>query len=63
MKWYTNVEVIDIETGEILNRKHFSTKEYRVVNKDIKRSKINENNGKIEIKWYAKRHEQYRLSL
>ena len=32
-RWFTVVETVDIETGEVLNRKHINKQEYKLKRK------------------------------
>lgn len=63
MKWFTCVEVVDTETGEITDKKHYDKTRTRIIQKVKKVTIINENYGEIKYTWETKRHEQEHLDL
>lgn len=63
IKWYTVVEIIDAETGEIITKSEYERRGLRIINK-TKTVKIDENTkeyGEIKWIWECRPHEQLRL--
>ncbi len=59
MKWYTETEYVDVETGEMLT-KEAAVKDY-IIKTTIKTVKIDGNNGKIKYQRQCERSRQCRL--
>jgi len=60
-KWFTVSEYVDMDTGEILEKKIFTKEYYKV--KTIKKIEINENNGIRKYIHECKHRGQGRLEL
>lgn len=59
IKWYTIAEYVDIETGELINKKEYKKNYYKIkINKKIE---IKENHGIIKYITECKEHRQTRL--
>lgn len=61
MTWSTTVEVIDIETGEIITKKHVEQKKYVIVKKEQETKITNNLYGHRKIKWLCERNRQTKL--
>jgi hypothetical protein len=65
MRWYTELEIINVETAEIINRNKYKKNDYYIIKKEIKiKVKTDENNEKYgirELKWIVKENRQTNL--
>lgn len=60
MKWYTEVEIVEITTGEIITKSEFERRNLKIIKKETKTEILN-NYGKRKITWEVKENEQTRL--
>jgi hypothetical protein len=65
MRWYTELEIIDVETAEIINRNKYKKKDYHIIKKEINNKiSTDENNEKYgirELKWIVRENKQIKL--
>lgn len=61
MQWNTTVEVIDIETGEIITKKHVEKGIHVIVKKEQETKIISNYYGHRKIKWLCERNRQTKL--
>lgn len=61
MQWSTTVEVIDIETGEIITKKHVEKGNYVIIKKEQTTEIKNNIYGKRKIKWLCEKNRQQNL--
>lgn len=61
-KWYTKLEIVDTDSGEILTKNDIINKKYIIINKNIK-YEINKEQqyGTRIILWECERNKQQRL--
>ena len=67
VKFYSYIEIVDIETGEILTKSMFERKNMRIIKKEITRTfkkDINGNTyGKTKSQWQVKTNEQTKIKF
>lgn len=61
-KWYTIVEIVDIETGEVISKSEYERRNLRIIKK-IKKHEIRGTIGTIRHEWHAREHEQTKMEL
>ena len=64
IRWYNIVEIVDVETGEIITKSQFERRNLRIINK-TKNHEFSERNGikfgLTKIRWEVREHEQTRM--
>ena len=67
MRWYTDLEIIDVETAEIINRNKYKKTDYYIIKKEsnnkIKTDENNEKYGIRELKWHVRERQQLKFNL
>ena len=65
MRWYTELEIINVETAEIVNRNKYKKNDYYIIKKEVNNKiKTDENNEKYgirELKWLVRENRQQKL--
>ena len=61
-KWFSELEIVDTETGEIITKSEYYRRNLRIINK-TKNYEITDEIGKIKHRWECKENEQQRLEL
>ena len=67
IKFYSYIEIVDIETGEILTKSMFERRNMRVVKKEItrnfKKDKDGNTYGETKSQWQVKTNEQTKIEF
>ncbi len=62
MKWYTEVEMVDVETGEILTKSKVE-REYIVKSKNKHKTEYKDGKGIRKFTWECERNRQQRINF
>ena len=67
MKFYSYIEIIDIESGEIITKSMFERRNMRIVKKEItktfKKDKNGNTYGEKKSQWQVKTNEQTKIEF
>ena len=65
MRWFTELEIINVETAEIIDRYKYKKNDYYIIKKEvnnkIKTDANNEKYGIRELKWIVRENRQTNL--